>query len=300
MADDYDSMTEDQLSTLRGDEPQAAPEVETPAPEAEPVALPEAETPEPEEAPEAPAAPEPDPKPYMIPKSRYDAVMGRLRAAEAKLSERPVAEAPPPPPPPPGPSIDERLTELDVEYTKALADGQYEEAAKLMSQARALERSMFSQALNQVATQTRTQANVETREQLRYDGLLAEVERLVPAVAPDSDSYDEGLVAEISELATAFEARGARAADALEKALNYVFPTGWRPTAATTPAPAKARTTDVRRNAEAAKSLPPKLTAGESSDKAGITGKLDIMKLSDAELEKLTETQLAQLRGDLF
>jgi hypothetical protein len=171
-----------------------------------------------------------------------------------------------------------------------------------MTQARALERSMFSQALNQVATQTRTQANVETREQLRYDGLLAEVERLVPAVAPDSDSYDEGLVAEISELATAFEARGARAADALEKTLSYVFPQGWRPGAAAPEAPAapaKGRT-NVRKNAEAAKGLPPKLVAGESSDKAGITGKLDIMKLSDAELEKLSETQLAQLRGDLF
>ena len=302
MADDYDNMTEEQLSALRGDSPAA------PQPEPEPVPAPELPPAEPEAAPEPePAqAPEPEPdKPYMIPKSRYDAVMGRLRAAEAKLQEvqtRTAQPAPVPqaPPPPPVPNVDDQLAELDNKYTQAIADGQYEEAAKLMAQSRQIERQMFSAALSQVANQTKTQANSETREQLRYESLLAEVERAVPQVAPDSDAYDEGLVAEISHLANAFERVGERPADALEKAMSYVFPQGWRSVkqaAAITP---QTRATDVAKNLAAAKAIPPKMVAGENSDKAGMTAKIDIMKLSDAELDKLTEDQLARLRGDDF
>lgn len=299
MADDYDNMTEDQLAALRGDnstELAPAPEPETP-PELPPA--------EPEPAPAEPEpAPEPD-KPYMIPKSRYDAVMGRLRAAEAKLQEAQTRVAQPPaapaaPPPPPQPNIDEQLQALDAKYTQAIADGQYEEAAKLMAQSRQMERQMFSAALSQVANQTRTQANSETREQLRYETLLGEVERHVPRVAPDNDAYDEGLVAEISHLANAFERVGERPADALEKAMNYVFPQGWRGTKQAAPAAPAARSTDVAKNLAAAKAIPPKMVAGENSDKAGMTAKIDIMKLSDAELEKLTEDQLARLRGDDF
>lgn len=301
MADDYDNMTEDQLSALRGDSPAA------PQPQPEPVPEPELPPAEPEAAPEPEPAPVPEPepdKPYMIPKSRYDAVMGRLRAAEAKLQEtqaRVAQPAPAPAPPPaPVPNVDDQLAELDNKYTQALADGQYEEAAKLMAQSRQIERQMFSAALSQVANQTRTQANSETREQLRYESLLAEVERAVPQVAPDSDAYDEGLVAEISHLANAFERVGERPADALEKAMSYVFPQGWRSVkqaAAITP---QTRATDVAKNLAAAKAIPPKMVAGENSDKAGMTAKIDIMKLSDAELDKLTEDQLARLRGDDF
>ncbi len=303
MADDFESMSEEQLSTARGDnlkteEPTPAPEVpvETPA--------------EPEVPVETPAEPEPEltlnepAKPYMIPKSRYDAVMGRLRAAEAKLSEATsAAQAAPAPAPqaPAEPSIDERLAVIDSEYTQALADGHYEQAAKLMGQARTLERQLFSQALNQVATSTRNQANAETREQLRYDTLLAEVESKIPQVVPDTDGYDEGLVAEISRLVSAFQQIGEKPADALEHAMGYVFPNGWRePQKVAEKSPPAVRTTNVQKNAAVAKAIPPKMSAGANSDKAGMVGKIDVMKLSDRELEKLTEEQLSELRGDNY
>ncbi len=303
MADEFDNMTEEQLSAARGDnaEPAAEPvvEPETP-PELPPVDEPEPEVktePEPEPEPE----PEASPKNYMIPKSRYDAVMGRLRAAEAKLQEHPqVPVEAAAPSATPQPSVDDQLAEIDTKYTQAIADGQYEQAAQLMGQARTIERQMFSQALSQVAANTKSQASVETREQLRYDTLLSEVERYIPQVAPDSETYDDGLVAEIGRLASALEKVGERPTDALEQALSYVFPAGWREPATKAKAAPAARTTNVAKNAASAKSMPPKLSAGENSDKAGMAGKIDIMKLSDAELEKLTDTQLAALRGDVF
>lgn len=306
MADDYDNMTEEQLSALRGDSP-AAPQ---PQPEPEPVPEPELPPAEPEAAPEPEPAPVPEPepdKPYMIPKSRYDTVRGQLRETQAKLQEMQAKLAqtasvpqPPPPPTPPQPNLVDEIDALDAKATQAMADGQYEEAAKFMSQARRMERQMLGAALNQMAQQTSAKANSETREQLRYESLVAEVERCVPQVAPDSDAYDEGLVAEISHLANAFENVGNARTDALEKAMSYVFPQGWRSVkqaAAITP---QTRATDVAKNLAAAKAIPPKMVAGENSDKAGMTAKIDIMKLSDAELEKLTEDQLARLRGDDF
>ena len=59
-----------------------------------------------------------------------------------------------------------------------------------------------------------------------------------------------------------------------------------------------ARKTDVKKNLDAKRNQPPAMRSGVDSDKAGLRGNIDPMKLSDDEFAKLTEQQLAQMRGD--
>ena len=140
-----------------------------------------------------------------------------------------------------------------------------------------------------------------SQQQAEYDDLVNEVNGLIPEANPDNEEvFDQGFVIETMELAEGLEAKGYTPAAALEKALNYTRP-GWRepaPDPAPAPSAPEPRKTDVAKNLETAEKTPPRMDEGDNSDTGGIQGKLDITKLSDAEFEKLTEEQLAQLRGD--
>lgn len=324
---DYDNATEEELAALRGDnleetqgESQDAPAVEE---EAEPPVVEDKQAPvtadegadktEPEvesegESPAAAQAEEEEPPTFMIPKSRYDAVMARLREAEAKNQQpeaaQPVREQPQQDP------VLARMAEIDAEVATAVQDGDGQKAASLMAESRELQNQMFQQQLAMTSQSTSAQAI----EQVKYDTLVEQVERFVPAVNPDGDAYDEGMVLEVQELMEAFQAKGHASSEALIRALNYVSP-GWDDpnaksetqskdegevdAASETPKPAPKKT-EVAKNVADAKATPPVMDAGVNSDEAGIKGQLDVMKLPDEEFEKLTEAQLAEFRGDNF
>jgi len=315
---DFDKVSEEELAAMRGDnletedatEAEQAPEAE-PAPEAEletevtqeAEQEAEPETPEVEEEPEA-AEPEAAPT-FMIPKSRYDAVMARLKEAEAKSQPQEQAPAQQEQQ---APTVS-RMTEIDSEIAEAVKEADGDKVSALMAESRNLQAQAFQQQLQQTSTQTSAQAI----EQVKYDTLVEQIETFIPEVDPDGDVYDDGLVVEVQELTSAFQAKGHSSSDALLRALNYVKP-GWNnPNAeiqseadSATETPAKAETkekpeskkTNVARNLADAKTTPPKMDEGTNSDTAGRAEKLDVMKLSDAEFEKLTEKELAALRGD--
>ena len=246
---------------------------------------------------------------FMIPKSRYDSVMARLKEAEARNREQDEADSkkqedqieP----------IDVRLAEIDKQIAEAVSNSEGEKAAELMAQSRELQAEMFSSQM-QESSQT---SSAQAIEQVRYDNLLATVERLVPEINPDSENYDTGLVIEVQDLKTAFEAKGNSSSNSLVRALNYVRP-GWdtpneTETENTDQADDKqdekaeetkpdAKKTDVEKNIKDAKATPPRMDEGDNSDTGGKGSEVDVMKLSDNEFEKLSEEQLSRLRGDHF
>jgi hypothetical protein len=293
---DIENMTEEELATIRGDSiPEETPEVEEPAkveeaPEAEQTEEVEAEPEQAEEGDEEP------PKPLMMPKSRYDSVMARLREQE-RLNQELQAKLQQPQQAPqqaPQQQVDPntRIDEIDAKLAEAIKDGDADLATKLMRESRMIQQQQIQHAL--VGTQQN--ASNATLQQIQYDNILGAAERAIPSINPDSDVYDEGLVTEIAEIADAFERQGKSPAVALERALDLIKPEGWgEAPAAPKPAPRK---TDIKRNVEAAKSQPPRMETGGNSDAAGMGNKIDVMKLSESEFEKLTEDQLAKLRGD--
>lgn len=303
---DIENMTEEELAAVRGDNLPEEPKTEEPAPveEAKETEETEGETPveetteaETEETEEAEAQEEEPQRPLMMPKSRYDSVMARLREQErinqelqARLQQAPQQA----PQQTPQPDVQQTLDEIDAKLAEAIKEGDADTAAKLMRESRVIQQQQLQQALQG----TRQSASEATIQQIQYDNFLTRAEQAIPAINPDSDSFDEGLVTEIVELADAFERQGKSPVVALERALDYIKPEGWgAPAPAPTPAPAP-RKTDVKRNVDAAKAQPPRMETGGNSDAAGVSNKLDIMKLSDAEFEKLTEDELAKLRGD--
>ncbi len=317
-AENFDDMTEDQLAEARGDnydpdkagEAQAEPEgSEAPEDQAagesggegEAATDQDADTGDEQEGDDAPA------RPIMMPKTRYDAMKGRMQqeldAMRQELEtlrkggdrqaqpQQQAAE--------PQPSLDDRLAELDTKIAQAMADGDHEAAAKAMHQARLLERQQFQSELKDTSTSTRTEA----QRAMEYDMFIEKVETVRPELNPDSESYDEAVSTEVVDLMQAFMSRGSSPKQSLEKALNYVYPQGWDKAEESVPAAPAAekpspRRTDVQRNVDTAKAQAPRPTAGSTSDSAGMGEEIDVMALSDEEFDKLTEEQLARMRGD--
>jgi hypothetical protein len=238
---DFDNATEEELSQLRGDYvgeenvssevAEEAPDEEAPAESEDEQGDQQAETtdesvrseevseeaPEPEDvAPEAPKQ-----ESFMIPKSRYDAVMKRLKDLEASV-EQPAVNTESTAAPSETPSLEAQFADIDKKIAEAVRDGDGEEAAKLMRQSRDLQSELFQQQVQQQTAET----SQSTLHQIRYDQFVDVVEQLIPEADPNGAAYDEGFVLEVSELKEAFEAKGHSQTVALSKALNYVKP-GW-------------------------------------------------------------------------
>ncbi|MCP4210879.1 MAG: hypothetical protein GY764_05310 [Halieaceae bacterium] len=302
-AENFDDMTEEQLAEERGDN--YNPEAEDAQPEAE---APEAETEdnapaaegdaaEGEQEAEAEADPAPQ-RPMMLPKSRYDSMKGRMDRENERLREeleqmRQGAQQQTEQQQAERPTLDSQLAEMDAGIAKAMADGDHEQAAQLMNSARRMERQAFQEALQHTSQNTSTQA----QQSMEYDMFIDQLEASRPELNAESEQFDEALSNEVVDLMQAFAARGdATPKQALERALAYTYPEGWREQPA--PAAAAARSTDVGKNIETAQSQPPRMDAGVTSDKAGMGEEIDIMALSDEEFDKLTDEQLARMRGD--
>jgi len=251
---------------------------------------------EPEAEPEAKAEEElkEEPKGFMIPKSRYDSVKGRLLSAqeENRLLKEQAEGRQADTTASPDVDFDAQIAEMDKQYAAALADGDSEKAAGIRRETRKLEREQIEAELSNNAKTV----SAQTRDQVRYDALLTQFETDYPLINPDSEDYDQDIEAEIIELKEAFQARGSSASDALNRAVGYVLRGG---TAEASPT-AEPRKTDVERNLKTANAQPPALKGGRDSDKAGMKGKINIFKLSTDEFDELGEEQLSQLRGDNY
>lgn len=248
----------------------------------------------------------------MIPKHRYDTAARlrreaeerarRLEAEVASLKAARPADAPAPAPagaaqPSAIEQLEEQIADLDREIAKAAADGETDRQVELMGKARKLDRQLVSAQLEASVAERIQSIGPATIEDLRYDEMVAAAEHEHPEINPDAENYDEAKAAEVIELKDAFEARGARATAALEKALRYVF--GEREAKPTKPV-GEGRKPDLRKAADAANKLPPDITAtGLDGDRAGKTTVMPtVEKLSDADFAALPQETLRRLRGD--
>ena len=273
----------------------AAPEA-TPEPEAEAPATPE---PEPEAEPEAAAPPA-----VGIPKHRFDFAQQKRREAEERAAalEAELARlkaSQPAAGPSPQEQFETRLTELDIEIEKARLDGDAKLAAQLVGQQRALER----RRTEWLAEQTGETAAQRATEQSKLDSIITQLEETYPQFVEGDPEYNKEMVEQVLDLHSAYLAKGDRPSQAMAKASSLVLRLNGLLTdseVTTEVAKAAARTTNVKKNVEAAKKTPPPLDkAGLDSDKAGVKRKLDLSQMSIEEYERLGESRdLAEARGD--
>ncbi len=206
-------------------------------------------------------------------------------------------------------AIEDELVSMEERYNDLLAEGDTKGAAALMTQIR-----RKNAELNAVAAEQRD-AEVMARavEKVRYDETLDRIEEAYPELDPQADEYDEELYQDVVDLMAAGRQRGLPPTKALQRAVRRVM--GADTSAqkrATTVNPrvdeggvaaklaADRRGAAVKRNLDAAKRTPPAThRAGSGNDTAGgaLTAKA-VMAMSEEEFSKLSEKDLARLRGD--
>ena len=197
-------------------------------------------------------------------------------------------------------SLEDGILAMERQYNSLLADGEIEQATALMSRLRQTETKaeMRSQA-----------AEVRARESARYDIALERIEESYPELNPDDDAYDKELVVDVIDLKAVYQGRGMPPTKALQAAVKKLLGQDTRAQKhATDVAP---RVTDqdiaaerkkgaVQKAADAARRTPPSSRdVGLDSDKAGKLSSRDIMNMKQEDFNKLDETALAKLRGDI-
>lgn len=253
-------------------------------------------------------------KPAMIPVERHKAMLDKAReerdAAVAQLAQqakgREIAETNAE-----ITKIETDITAKETEYNAALIAGEVEKATKLMTEIRAMERSM-----GDIKADMRAQvATSRAVEHVRYNTTVERLEAAYDQLNPDHESFDKAQVAEVMDLKAAYETRGMSPSAALQKAVGLIMgaETSKQKTASTTTprvsaedtaaaiAEAKRVEEATKKALDASKRTPPSAAkVGIDSDKLGggqVTADM-VMQMDQGKFAKLDEDTLARLRGD--
>jgi len=206
-------------------------------------------------------------------------------------------------------ALEDKVIKAEGEYAKLMADGELDKAASKMREIRVTEREINDKRVNMSVAA----AEARAVEQVRYDATVDRMEEAYPALNPSHEDFDKEKVAEVLELKAAYQGRGYTPTDALQKAIKLIMGAATKAqerATETTPrvsaedeAKAKAearRKTQRDKNIDAASKQPADLKkVGQDSDKMG--GSLDakaVMKMSYDDFRKLSDDDLAKMRGD--
>lgn len=203
--------------------------------------------------------------------------------------------------------IEDTLVVMEEKYNDLLAEGDTKGAAALMTQIR-----RKNAELNAMAAQHRD-AEVMARavEKVRYDEALDRIEEAFPELDPDADEHDSEIFQDVVDLMQAGRARGLSPTKALQRAVQRVMgvDTAAQKRAVTaTPrvnegsVASRRRGDAVKRNIDAARRTPPathRVGAGNDAAGGALTAKA-VMQMDEDEFAKLSDKDLARLRGDVL
>lgn len=240
-------------------------------------------------------------KQHMIPKDRLDQELAKRRQLENKLKELEEKTAQQP-----EPAVDFDFDEAEAKYMEAVLDGETEKAKQIRAEIRTKERQQLQIELQQSMQQNSQQ----TQAQIRLEAAVKEVTAAHPYLDLNSPEADQDLINETNELMSGFLNAGYDAVDALNKAVGYTTKSAGLNAPIDEPAvipnsvdkkvvaekTAKKTADSAEKKAQAAKQQPPKL--GGESQRSRDDNVVDIFKMSDKELNKLSDEQLRKLRGD--
>jgi hypothetical protein len=253
-------------------------------------------------------------KEVTIPKARFDELRRQAREREQALLDKVDAltkAAKQDAEKMDAKGLEKEVEELEVALQKQLDDGETAKARETMRAIRLKERQIIEAQVEHKSERARALAI----EQFKVDTLVERLEGEFPQINPDSDDYDEDVVAEIALMRTGFERTGMASSAAIAKAVKYVLGTATKKEAEVdvdeteggkkglrdTKTNAR-KQEQVKKNVDAATKQPPKLDkAGvDSNKKGGGAESKTISEMSDEELAALPASTRARLRGDLI
>lgn len=260
-------------------------------------------TPPPDETPEtetAQAGPEPEtpepepetPKRIQVPKDRLDAEIAKRRELEARIRELeggrvPEAEVP---------GVDfSDLPDPKTMFDEVL-NGDLDAAAAIYQRSlEALSKATAKAVRDELTSQINAipgRSKVESALQAEADAIANEYD----VFNEKSEAFDETLTNEVVDLRNYYIDKGHDPVDALRKATNVVVKSEGLQSRATGKSTGRATTPDIKSKVQAAKAQPPR-TGGDRNASEESTP-FNIAKMSDDDMDKLSETQMARLRGD--
>lgn len=251
----------------------------------------------------------------MVPKSRMDSALRRAQAAEERLKQLEAGLTGDNPEGGDPLDLDGLEVTLDQEKAAKLADayidGKSDEAANILKDilsstlreglraaVPALEKNLKTTVTRELSTVSR-----DTTSSAAFDEAVESVYAEYPMLNPESDQFNEEIMAVARTLQQGYQAQGKSAAVSVIAATQKVAQMyNLDAPAETAPAP-KGRTAQDKdsrkRNASAARSQPPKDDGGSVSDKSvKADDTLNIDELTDDEFDALPESTKARLRGD--
>lgn len=202
------------------------------------------------------------------------------------------------------------IAAMEKEYIELLEKGDKVAATAKMAEIRLAERKISDAQADTKAAQAEARAYAR----VKYETTVERLEAAFPAINPDHADFDADLANEVVELRDAYLATNKySSAEALQKAVaKLIRPETKKQEAATTvdvrvtekdvaeELRAERKGAAVQKAIDASGKQPPSAAGvGQDSDKAG--GKLtaqDVMKMKPEQFAKLSETDLAALRGD--
>lgn len=241
-------------------------------------------------------------KGIMIPKARFDEAQKKARDRQKDLEDRLAKAETQHARTTSGADIDAMQTAIEAledQYEEQLLDGELEKARAIRHDIRKKQNTLTDTRLTQ---QSQATGNLAV-QQIRYEAKLAALEAKHPAINPDSDAYSEEIEQEVGELKAAFEARGWNSVAALEKAVHYALRDDVDVGVEDPQVKRSQRAHQQRKkNAAAQKKAAPDMSgAGRDSDKGGRgDGLPDVTKMTPEQFDKLSESDLSKLRGDVL
>lgn len=240
-------------------------------------------------------------KQHMIPKDRLDQELAKRRQLENKLKEleEKTAEKP-------QATVAFDFDDAEAKYMEAVLDGETDKAKQIRAEIRTMERQLLQLELQQSMAQTSQQ----TQAQIRLEAAVKEITAAHPYLDLNSPDANQDLINETNELMSGFLNAGYDAVDALNKAVGYTTQSMGinAPVGEVAVIPnavdkkvvedkvAKKTADSAAKKAQAANQQPPKL--GGESQRSRDGNVVDIFKMSDKELNQLSDEQLRKLRGD--
>lgn len=237
---------------------------------------------------------QPEPR---IPKHRFDEVNERRKAAEKRLAEfekQKQADGQ-------EPSIDFDFSAKEEAYMDAVLDGEKDKAKSIREEIRQAEQQLYRQQMDQASTSTRE----ATKAELELNSTINELTTEYPVFDGQSENYDQNLTEEALDLFEGFKGRGYDPATAMRRAVRYVVRANDldQSESEASPAAGKAgkgggldqhRATEEqgKRKAQRAAKQPP-----EPETRSTTEGR-DVMNMSEEDFDKLSDQEIARMRGD--
>lgn len=242
------------------------------------------------------------PKAIMIPKARFDEAQRKAKKKADALQEKLDAHERGKAQEQTDTAIEELETELETledAWAAELLEGELEKSKVIQKQIRVKRKALTTKQLTQAGQQTGNAAV----EQIRFEHQLARIEADYPQLNPDHEDVNNDLVNEVNALMDVYIAAGHTHSSALQKAVHYVVRDDDAPNTKDQDTERSKRGHKARKAVnKAAKKSPPNITkAGRDSDKGGKgDGLPDVTKMSPEQFAKLSEGELAKMRGDVL